>query len=117
MKVVKHYSAIESRQFDGDVVKGVNGRIAIGKQDGAPHFCMRIFTIAPGGYTPCHAHEWEHEILVHAGTGQVLQNGNWVDIAAGTVLFIPGQEEHQLRNNSSADLVFACLIPKGAPEL
>lgn len=117
MKVVSHYSDIASQHFDGEVVKGVTGRIAIGKEDGAPNFCMRLFTIAPGGFTPRHAHEWEHEILIHAGSGQVFQTGEWVDICAGSVIFIPGNEEHQFRNSSDDDLVFACLIPKGAPEL
>jgi quercetin dioxygenase-like cupin family protein len=117
MKVVSHFDTIASQQFDGDVVKGVTGRIAIGQKDGAPNFCMRIFTIAPGGYTPRHSHDWEHEILVHAGTGQVLQSGEWQDISSGSIIFVPGNEEHQLRNNSDADLTFACLIPKGAPEL
>jgi len=117
MKVVSHYSEIESQQFDGDVVKGVSGRVVIGKNDSAPHFCMRVFTIAPEGFTPRHSHDWEHEILVHKGSGQVFQSGDWVDVKAGSVIFVPGNEEHQLRNNSSEDFVFACLIPKGAPEL
>lgn len=117
MKVVSHYDELESRQFEGETVKGVRGRIAVGMQDGAPHFCMRIFTLAPGGFTPRHSHDWEHEILVHAGSGQVLSSGAWVDISTGSVVFIPGNEQHQLRNNSEADLVFACLIPQGVPEL
>ena len=117
MKVISHYSETESKQFDSDVVKGVTGRVVIGQSDSAPHFCMRIFTIAPDGYTPRHAHDWEHEILIHAGSGQVFQAGEWVDVKAGSIIFIPGNEEHQFRNVSSNDLVFACLIPKGAPEL
>ena len=117
MKIVPDYSTIDSRQFDGEVVKGVTGRIAIGQDDGAPNFCMRIFTIAPGGFTPKHAHDWEHEILIHSGSGQVLRSGQWADVAAGSVVFIPGNEEHQFRNNTDKDLVFACLIPRGAPEL
>lgn len=117
MKVVSHYETLESSQFDGDAVKGVAGRIAIGKEDGAANFCMRIFTVAPGGFTPRHSHDWEHEILIHAGAGQVLQAGQWTDVSTGSVIFIPGNEDHQFRNNSDAELVFACLIPKGAPEL
>lgn len=117
MKVISHYDSIDSQQFEGDVVKGVTGRIAIGQKDGASNFCMRIFTITSGGYTPRHSHDWEHEILVHSGSGQVLREGEWTDVTAGSVVFIPGNEEHQFRNNADADLVFACLIPKGAPEL
>jgi len=117
MKIIKNYSEIESQTFDGEQVKGVTGRVAIGAADGASHFCMRIFTVKPDGFTPRHSHEWEHEILFHSGRGQVLQNGTWQDVSAGSIAFIPGNEEHQIRNNTTADLVFACLIPAGAPEL
>lgn len=117
MKIVTHYSDLESQSFDGDIVKGVTGRVAIGKADGAPHFCMRLFTIKPDGFTPRHAHAWEHEILIHSGTGQVLRDSTWQDVSSGSIVFIPGNEEHQFRNNSTDDLVFACLIPEGAPEL
>jgi len=114
---VAHYETLESQEYNGDNVQGVTGRIAIGKADGAPNFCMRIFTVNPGGFTPRHTHDWEHEVLVHSGSGQVLQAGAWTDVAAGSIVFIPGNEEHQFRNNGDQDLVFACLIPKGIPEL
>lgn len=117
MKIVSHYSELTAQTFDGDIVKGVSGRVAIGAADGAPHFCMRIFTIKPGGFTPRHAHDWEHEILIHSGAGQVLKDGTWQNVANGSVIYVPGNEEHQIRNNTADDLVFACLIPKGAPEL
>ena len=117
MKILNHYSDAQSQVFAGEMVKGVTGSVVIGKNDGAPHFCMRIFTIESGGFTPRHAHEWEHEILVHAGSGQVLQDGKWRDVSSGSVIFIPGNEEHQLRNSGDDDFVFACLIPKGAPEI
>ncbi len=117
MKIINNYKDIQSQSFDGEHVKGVTGRVAVGAADGAPHFCMRIFTIKPDGFTPRHTHDWEHEILFHSGTGQVLQDGAWRDVSAGSIAFIPGNVEHQIRNNSSSELVFACLIPAGAPEL
>ena len=117
MKIVPHYTDSPYQEFDGDVVKGVTGRVVIGKEDGAPNFCMRMFSLAPGGFTPRHSHDWEHEILIHEGTGQVFREDKWVDVERGSIVFIPGNEEHQFRNNSDDELVFACLIPEGAPEL
>ena len=117
MKICSHYSSIPFQKFEGESVHGVTGRVVIGKDDGAANFCMRIFTLAPGGYTPRHAHDWEHEILIHEGTGQVMKERQWVDVSSGSAVFIPGNEEHQFRNNGEKELVFACLIPKGAPEL
>lgn len=114
---VANFTDIPGQIFNNEAVKNVTGRIAIGKEDGAPNFCMRVFTVAPDGYTPRHAHEWEHEIFVHAGKGQVFRNGEWADVEAGTAIFIPGNEEHQFRNRGSEDFTFVCLIPKGVAEL
>jgi len=114
---IRHYSKIEPTAFDSDVVKGVKGRVAIGKEDGAGNFCMRIFEVEPEGYTPRHSHDWEHEILFFSGKGDVFSDGEWIPVSSGTTAFIPGHEEHQIRNSGNDALVFACMIPSGAPEL
>lgn len=116
MKVV-HYSDALSQSFNSEIVKNVTGRVVIGKDDGAPNFCMRVFTIGVDGFTPRHSHEWEHEIFIHSGNGQVFQNGEWQDVSSGTAIFVPGNEEHQLRNIGDTDFTFVCLIPKGVAEL
>ncbi len=114
---IKHYTQIEPKHFDSDLVKGVNGRLLIGKSDGAENFCMRLFELAPEGFSPRHSHEWEHEIFVHAGHGSVFKEGDWIPLEAGNVVFIPGNEEHQIKNTGDTPLLFLCLIPKGPPEL
>lgn len=116
MKVI-HYSEAESKRFEGEGVEGVTGRVVIGKADGASNFCMRVFELAVDGYTPRHSHDWEHEIFIHAGQGEVLRRNEWQPVSAGNVIFIPGGEEHQIRNRGDSKLIFVCLIPSGAPEL
>jgi len=109
--------AVEAVHFDNEVAKGVTGRVIIGQADGAENFCMRRFDLAPGGHTPRHAHAWEHEIFFHAGSGEVYRNGQWEAVRAGDAVFVPGNEEHQIRNAGEASLTFLCLIPSGAPEI
>ena len=116
MKVIKYIDA-PSKTFDSEVVKGVRARVVIGKDDGALKFCMRVFEIDKGGFTPKHAHPWEHEIFIHQGQGQVYQNGAWIAVETNSVVFIPGDEEHQIKNTGESTLVFVCLIPSGPPEL
>jgi quercetin dioxygenase-like cupin family protein len=116
MKIVK-YGDIPATHINNDVAKGVAARVVIGKNDGAANFCMRVFEIASGGNTPKHAHEWEHEMFIHAGEGEVYLNGQWNNVKAGTVVFIPGNEEHQIRNAGKALLTLVCLVPSKAPEL
>ncbi|PKN18713.1 MAG: cupin domain-containing protein [Deltaproteobacteria bacterium HGW-Deltaproteobacteria-6] len=116
MKTI-HYTSVEPRHFDNDQAKGVSGRVVIGRDDDANHFCMRVFEVAPGGHTPRHAHAWEHEIFIHAGKGEVYGRGKWHPLQAGSVIFVPADEDHQIRNTDREILIFACLIPSGVPEL
>ncbi len=116
MKVI-HFSEAESQSFNNENVKNVTGRVAIGKNDGAPNFCMRVFTIGEDGFTPRHSHEWEHEIFVYSGRGQLFQEGKWIEVESGNAIFVPSNEEHQLRNTGKEDFIFVCLIPSGVAEL
>lgn len=115
MKIM-HYTEAEARAY-GSPAKDVTGRVVIGKADGADNFCMRVFELAPGGYTPRHTHAWEHEQFVHAGSGSVLVNDKWFDLGPGGVVFVPANVEHQLKNTGEEPLVIVCLIPPFAPEL
>ena len=116
MKLIT-YTDPKPTHFDNGPAKGVAARVVIGKADGAQNFCMRVFEIAPGGHTPKHAHAWEHEMFIHAGAGEVFGNGQWQPMKAGNVVFIPGNEEHQMRNTGQELLVVVCLVPPTAPEL
>ncbi len=103
--------------MNNDMVKDVTGRILIGKEDGAANFCMRRFDLKPGGYAPRHAHDWEHEIYVLEGKGEVFIEDQWHDITKDTVVFVPPNADHQIRNNSDSPLAFLCLVPPAAPEM
>lgn len=116
MKLIS-YKDIDGKTFDSDVAKRVTARVAVGKADGANNFCMRVFELGEGGFTPRHSHAWEHEIFFHAGEGEVFLEGDWHKVEAGHTVFIPGDAEHQIRNTGAADLAFVCVIPSGAPEI
>jgi quercetin dioxygenase-like cupin family protein len=114
---IKEVTDVEATHFDQPGIKGVAARVLIGKSDGAPNFCMRLFDIAPGGNTPKHVHAWEHEMFVHAGDGEIFGNGRWHPVKPGNVVFIPADEEHQIRNSGRGPLLIVCLVPSHAPEL
>ena len=116
MKIGK-FTDVPAKAFDTDTTKGVEARVLIGKQDGAKNFCMRLFVLDKGGFTPRHSHPWEHEIFVHQGQGQAFREGTWVDMESGSFVFVPGNQEHQFRNAGDSPLVLVCVIPSGPPEL
>lgn len=114
---IQDYREIPGQKIENSKVKGVRGRVLIGKDDDADNFCMRLFTIEPGGFTPRHAHNWKHEVFVHSGKGQVFKNGEWSNLTSGTAVFIPANEEHQFMNAGAEDFIFICLIPAGVDEM
>ncbi len=116
MKIIK-YTDVKATHFDNAAAKGIAARVVIGKDDGAQNFCMRVFDISPGGHTPRHTHDWEHEMFVHAGQGEIFGNGQWNPVKSGNVLLVPANEEHQIKNTGKDALLIVCLVPSKAPEL
>jgi len=114
---VTNYKEILPVTMNNEMVKNVAGRVLIGREDGASNFCMRLFEMGPDGFTPKHAHDWEHEIFVHAGNGEVWMNNRWHSLSKGSAVFVPPNVEHQFRNSSDKMFTFICLIPSKAPEL
>ncbi|MDD5093252.1 MAG: cupin domain-containing protein [Dehalococcoidia bacterium] len=116
MKLIQ-YIDVKATHLENDQAKGVDARVVIGKADGATNFCMRVFEISAGGYTPNHSHDWEHEMFIHSGKGEVYSDGKGNPVKPGSVIFIPANEIHQIRNTGKELLVMACLVPSKAPEL
>ena len=90
---------------------GVRMRILMSDKDGAPNFIIRVFEIEPGGYTPQHAHGWEHEVYVLEGRGSVRHKGKDNPIEQGSFALVPPGEEHQFVNTGETPLKFICVIP------
>ena len=107
------YLEVQGREIKTHDVKGVNMRVVAGPEQGAPNFTMRVFTISPGGYSPLHAHPYEHEIFIHSGAGEMECEGKTKPASTGYVAFIPPGAKHQIRNVGNEDLVFLCIVPKG----
>lgn len=90
---------------------GARMRMLVGPQDGARNFHMRHFEVAPGGFTPHHQHDYEHEILILRGSGVAASEQGERALAAGDVIWVPPNEMHQFRNTGAGPLEFICLIP------
>lgn len=99
-------------QMDG--AQGARMRMLIGPEDGAGNFHMRHFEVEPGGNTPLHSHDYEHEIVVLKGEGTATAANGARPFQAGDVIFVPANETHQFKNTGTTPCEFICLIP--APE-
>ena len=86
----------------------------IGSNVAAANFAMRMFEIDPGGYTPRHQHDYEHEIYVLEGEGVVYEGETEHPLKAGDVVYVHPNDVHQFRNVGDATLKMLCLIPNSA---
>jgi quercetin dioxygenase-like cupin family protein len=93
---------------------GCRVRWLIGEGEKAPNFAMREFEVEPGGHTPKHLHDYEHEVYVLAGRGAIVDGDKERPLAAGDVVFVAPNDVHQFRNTGTEPMRFLCLIPNCA---
>jgi quercetin dioxygenase-like cupin family protein len=111
---IKNYENVPSNEVTMEGSSRCRVRWLIGEGDKAPNFAMREFEVAPGGHTPRHMHDYEHEVFVLAGKGVVVDGERERPLAAGDVVFVAPNDVHQFRNTGSEPMRFLCLIPNSA---
>lgn len=111
---LKKLTDIPANEVTMEGAAGCRVRQLVGDKDRAPTFAMREFEVAPGGHTPYHFHDYEHEIYVLSGIGTILDGDRELPLAAGDVVFVAPNDVHQFRNTGSDPLRFLCLIPNSA---
>jgi quercetin dioxygenase-like cupin family protein len=111
---IKNLTAVPANDVTMEGSAGCKVRWLIGEGDKAPNFAMREFEVAPGGHTPKHFHDYEHEVYVLAGRGIVIDGDKERPLAAGDVIFVAPNDVHQFQNTGSEPMRFLCLIPNSA---
>lgn len=88
----------------------------ITEREGAPNFALRVFELEPGGYTPYHVHEWEHENYILDGEGELVRpDGSTTPLHPGDAALVSPMEKHQYRNTGNGLFRFICCIPVKDP--
>ena len=106
------YKSVELEPVPPSASKGAGIRWLISEADGAGNFAMRMIEIEPGGYSPHHTHESEHEVFVYRGEGEVQVEGKTYPLSPGMVVFVPPNLKHQFLNTSDTErLEFICVVP------
>lgn len=106
-----HYTDIKAEEVDVEGAKDAKIRWLVTKDDGAENFTMRLFDLGPKGHTPLHQHDWEHEVFIVSGSGEIRSKEQSNPIKEGDVIFVPSMEWHQFVNTGEALLQFICVIP------
>ena len=88
-------------------------RWLIAAKDGAPNFAMRVIEIkSKGERIPLHHHDYEHEIFIIEGQGNVLSPDGTKPVAYGNFVYVAANEEHGFENTGHTRFRFICVIPK-----
>jgi quercetin dioxygenase-like cupin family protein len=105
-----HYTEVNAED-PGQGSKDITIRWLITKKDGAERFAMRMFEMDPGGYTPYHQHDWEHEVFIVEGEGALKTEKGEKKFKGGDFIFVPANEWHQFMQKGKGNTRFLCLIP------
>lgn len=109
--LVRKIDPAKTKPVAMDGVSGVRMEILVGRADGAPNFALRHYVVEPGGHTPHHQHDYEHEIVILEGEAEVTHGDSKERVSAGSVLMIEPNSMHQFRNTGTTPLRFLCLVP------
>ncbi len=112
MITVKSRDDFEKEKItDLEGAKEVEKEVLLGAPEGVESFAMRRFTLAGCGHTPYHSHDWEHEVYVLEGKGVVKTEEGERQLASGSAVYVPSNEEHQFLSDEEG-MKFLCLVPK-----
>ncbi len=113
MALIRNIHNATMNPVDMDGVKGASMSVMVGREDQAPHFALRSFSVEPGGHTPEHTHDYEHEVYVVSGNGSILLDGQRRPITSGDVIYVPANDLHQFTvdDNAPEPLRFLCIVP------
>jgi quercetin dioxygenase-like cupin family protein len=103
----------EVRYESVDAADGLRKGVLVNESDGAPHFALRRFTLAPGAEVPRHTNAVEHEQYVLAGEYVVGIGDQEHTVSAGDTVLIPAGTVHWYRNDGDEEGAFICAVPNG----
>lgn len=70
--IIKNYKDIPKVTIVRDGFHGVSTYFCLTKDDGCPHYALRVIEFEPYGYTSFHDHPEEHEIFFLEGSQFML---------------------------------------------
>lgn len=113
MKVVS-LNQVEKNSVNMEGARGAWKQVPLSRNDGAPVYSFRVFTVDPGGFTPYHRHPYEHMNYVIEGEGVLVNEaGEEKPVRAGDFALVLPDEKHRYRNTSDEKpFVMICGVPK-----
>ena len=110
MPVIK-YDDISRAPVTTEGVREASRADVIGGPEGWQENVMRVFRLAPGGFTPKHKHDWEHVNHVIRGRGRLRIGETIHELSEKDFALVPPNAEHQFENPYDEPFEFICIVP------
>ncbi len=81
------------------------------EEPNAKNFILRRFILRRDGHTSMHAHEYEQGFYILSGRGEVSDGLMSLPLKKDSVLYVPPNQKHEVRNTGRTDLVFLSVEP------
>ena len=113
MKII-HLDQVSKKEVKMDGAHKAFKQVPLSREDGAPLYAYRVFTVEPDGYTPYHQHNYEHMNYIIDGEGALVnENGEEQEIKRGDFALVLPNEKHQYRNKSAdKPMIMICGVPR-----
>ena len=112
MKIIS-LDEVKKDKVNMEGAEGAWKQVPLSREDGAPVYSYRVFTVVPGGHTPYHQHPYEHMNYIIDGVGALVnEKGEEQPIKAGDFALVMPDEKHQYRNKGDRPLKLICGVPK-----
>lgn len=90
----------------------VTKQVVLGPEDGSDEIVLRYFSVAAGGATPFHSHDFPHLVKIEAGRGVAVNaDGNEQPVVADDYVYIEANEVHNFKNTGDEPFEFICIVP------
>lgn len=108
-----HYKDQPAEDMTSGGAEGVQLRLLIGHDDGAPNFAMRMISFDAGGRSPHHSHDYEHEAFIVSGSGAVEIEGESIPLKKGDAVYVPANAVHHFEAGDGMEMI--CVVPNTTP--
>lgn len=110
--IVGHINDLTGIPMQGAEVQGALKKVLVSPKEGWEGWTMRLFSLAPGGFTPQHTHPWPHINFISQGQGHLFLDGQEYEVTAGSFAYVPSGKLHQFRNKGQEEFSFVCIVPE-----
>jgi quercetin dioxygenase-like cupin family protein len=110
------WEGVEPKAYADPSLAGVEKHELIGPTEGAEHYRVRYFRVAPGARTARERHPHDHGVVIEHGRARVTLGDEVHDVGPGDVVYVGGGELHCFETLGDEPLGFICVAPPRAPD-